>query len=114
MSGKSSHGKATLSRQATHKAFVTPFRIENGKSFELASHQTADKGGIDKDDGKDIIEANRKRLQSLQEVLYAQDRWSLLLIFQGMDAAVIDVQIFDRKKRLCSRCSVAHASPAPR
>ena len=34
-----------------------------------------------------ILEANRKRLNDFQEKLYAQDRWSLLLIFQGMDAA---------------------------
>ena len=88
MSGKSSNGKS-----AGHKAFVAPFRVDGTKSFELSGHPTADRGGIDKDDGKDIIEANRKRLQNLQEVLYAQDRWSLLLIFQGMDAAGKDSAI---------------------
>ena len=44
-----------------------------------------------------IIEANRKRLNDFQEKLYAQDRWSLLLIFQGMDAAGKDSAIKDRK-----------------
>ncbi|MFX9721987.1 polyphosphate kinase 2 family protein, partial [Acinetobacter baumannii] len=36
---------------------------------------------------------NRKRLNDFQEKLYAQDRWSLLLIFQGMDAAGKDSAI---------------------
>ena len=40
-----------------------------------------------------IFLANRKRLSDLQEKLYAQDRWSLLLIFQGMDAAGKDSAI---------------------
>jgi PPK2 family polyphosphate:nucleotide phosphotransferase len=89
MSGKSS----PPSRQAATKAFVDPFRIDSARQFHLAGHPTADRGGIDKDAGKDIIETNRGRLQDLQETLYAQDRWSLLLIFQGMDAAGKDSAI---------------------
>ena len=42
---------------------------------------------------KRFSEANRKRLKDFQEKLYAQDRWSLLLIFQGMDAAGKDSAI---------------------
>ena len=42
---------------------------------------------------KKIIDANRKRLSDFQEKLYAQDRWSLLLVFQGMDAAGKDSAI---------------------
>ena len=42
---------------------------------------------------KSILDANRKRLSDFQEKLYAQDRWSLLLIFQGMDAAGKDSAI---------------------
>ena len=93
MSGKSSNGKNAVARHAGQKVFVTPFRVDGTKSFELSGYSTADRGGIDKDDGKDIIESNRKRLQVLQETLYAQDRWSLLLIFQGMDAAGKDSAI---------------------
>ncbi len=37
--------------------------------------------------------ANRKRLSDFQEKLYAQDRWSILLIFQGMDASGKDSAI---------------------
>ncbi len=43
--------------------------------------------------GEEILEANRKRLAHFQEKLYAQDRWSLLLIFQGMDASGKDSAI---------------------
>src|SRR6202048_1567316 len=67
--------------------FVAPFRIDGSRESHLKSHNTVEKGGLDKDKGERIIEANRKRLSDFQEKLYAQDRWSLLLIFQGMDAA---------------------------
>jgi PPK2 family polyphosphate:nucleotide phosphotransferase len=73
--------------------FVAPFRVDGSKEFHLKSHKTGEKGGIDKDKGEKIIEANRKRLNDFQEKLYAQDRWSLLLIFQGMDAAGKDTAI---------------------
>jgi PPK2 family polyphosphate:nucleotide phosphotransferase len=73
--------------------FISPFRVDGSREFHLKSCKTADKGGIDKDKGQKIIEANRKRLSDFQEKLYAQDRWSLLLIFQGMDAAGKDSAI---------------------
>jgi len=73
--------------------FVAPFRIDGSREFHLKSHNTSERGGLDKDKGEKIIEANRKRLNDFQEKLYAQDRWSLLLIFQGMDAAGKDSAI---------------------
>ena len=75
------------------KPFVAPFRYDGDGEFHLKSHKTSEKGGLDKDKGEKIIEANRKRLSDFQEKLYAQDRWSLLLIFQGMDAAGKDSAI---------------------
>jgi PPK2 family polyphosphate:nucleotide phosphotransferase len=75
------------------KAFVAPFRFDGSGEFHLKSHKTSEKGGLDKDKGEKIIDANRKRLSDFQEKLYAQDRWSLLLIFQGMDAAGKDSAI---------------------
>ncbi|WP_407147877.1 polyphosphate kinase 2 family protein [Bradyrhizobium sp. ORS 86] len=75
------------------KPYVAPFRFDGAGQFHLKSYPTADRGGIDKDAGGKIIEANRKRLSDFQEKLYAQDRWSLLLIFQGMDAAGKDSAI---------------------
>jgi len=73
--------------------FITPFRVDGSSRFHLNAHQTSEKGGLDKDEGGEIIEANRKRLNDFQEKLYAQDRWSLLLIFQGLDAAGKDSAI---------------------
>jgi PPK2 family polyphosphate:nucleotide phosphotransferase len=75
------------------RPFVEPFRVDGSKEFHLKSCKTSDRGGIDKDKGEKILEANRKRLNDFQEKLYAQDRWSLLLIFQGMDAAGKDTAI---------------------
>jgi PPK2 family polyphosphate:nucleotide phosphotransferase len=75
------------------KPFVAPFRVDGSGEFHLKSHNTREKGGLDKEKGEKIIEANRKRLSDFQEKLYAQDRWSLLLIFQGMDAAGKDSAI---------------------
>ena len=83
----------TLSLAAELKPFVAPFRVDGSSEFHLRSHETAEKGGLDKEKGEKIIAANRKRLSDLQEKLYAQDRWSLLLIFQGMDAAGKDSAI---------------------
>ena len=73
--------------------FVAPFRFDGSGEFHLRSYQTSEKGGIDKAKGQEILDANRKRLNDFQEKLYAQDRWSLLLIFQGMDAAGKDSAI---------------------
>jgi PPK2 family polyphosphate:nucleotide phosphotransferase len=75
------------------RPFVAPFRFDGSGEFHLKSHKTSEKGGLDKAKGEKILDANRKRLNDFQEKLYAQDRWSLLLIFQGMDAAGKDSAI---------------------
>jgi PPK2 family polyphosphate:nucleotide phosphotransferase len=75
------------------KPFVAPFRFDGSGEFHLKLHKTSEKGGLDKEEGEKIIEANHRRLNDLQEKLYAQDRWSLLVIFQGMDAAGKDSAI---------------------
>src|SRR6201996_8340333 len=90
---KKESGKKSLPLAVELKPFVAPFRVDGTSEFHLKSHPTADKGGLDKDKGEKIIEANRKRLNDLQERLYAEGRWSLLLIFQGMDAAGKDSAI---------------------
>lgn len=81
------------SSAASLKSYIEPFRVDGSKEFHLKSCETNAKGGLHKDTGKKIIEANRRRLQELQEKLYADNRWSLLLIFQGMDAAGKDSAI---------------------
>jgi polyphosphate kinase 2 (PPK2 family) len=69
------------------KRYVEPFRFDGSGEFHLKSYKTSEKGGLDKEKAEKILEANKKRLNDFQEKLYAQDRWSLLLILQGMDAA---------------------------
>jgi PPK2 family polyphosphate:nucleotide phosphotransferase len=73
--------------------FISPYRVDGSDKFHLKAHKTNTKGGLDKAQGEEILDANRKRLADFQEKLYAQDRWSLLLIFQGMDASGKDSAI---------------------
>jgi len=75
------------------RPFIAPFRFNGSGQFHLKSHKTNEKGGLDKDKAEKILDANRKRLSDFQEKLYAQDRWSVLLILQGMDAAGKDSAI---------------------
>src|SRR5271168_2084579 len=83
--------KQTLA--ARLKPFVRPFCFDGLGEFHLKLCKAGEKGGLDKEEGEKIIEANRQRLSDLQEKLYAQDRWSLLVIFQGMDASGKDSAI---------------------
>jgi PPK2 family polyphosphate:nucleotide phosphotransferase len=85
--------KPSQSLVAELKRFVAPFRFDGSSEFHLKSQKTRERGGLDKGQGEEIIEANHKRLSDFQEKLYAQDRWSVLLIFQGMDAAGKDSAI---------------------
>jgi PPK2 family polyphosphate:nucleotide phosphotransferase len=85
--------KPSRSVAAQLKSYVAPFCFEGAGEFHLKSHRTDEKGGLDKEKGEKIIKANRDRLSDLQEKLYAQHSWSLLLIFQGMDAAGKDSAI---------------------
>jgi PPK2 family polyphosphate:nucleotide phosphotransferase len=71
-----------------------PFRVQSGKKFKLKDRDSADTGGLEsKKEGKERLENGTKRMHELQERLYAQDRYSLLLIFQAMDAAGKDSTI---------------------
>lgn len=72
---------------AVNSAYIDPFRIDDPGNFHLNSHKTAQKGDLDKDGAEAILKANVKRMAELQDRLYAEDRWSVLVIFQGLDAA---------------------------
>jgi PPK2 family polyphosphate:nucleotide phosphotransferase len=68
--------------------FAHDFRVNNGGKFRL---KQVDPGDTDKlasvDEAKDMLASSVKLMCDMQEKLYAQERWSLLLIFQAMDAA---------------------------
>ena len=71
------------------------YRVDDGKRFRLAERDPADCAGlsIEKAEAKRMLAEGVERLSQLQEVLYAQDRWSALTIFQAMDAAGKDSAI---------------------
>ena len=65
-----------------------PYCITNGKNFRLKDCDPADTAGIeDKEHAQELLEKSTQLLSRMQEKLYAQDRWALLLIFQALDAA---------------------------
>ena len=75
--------------------YVDPFRIVKGKGFRLKNFDPGDTCGLtlDKRDAAELLERGTKWLAEVQDMLYAQDRWSMLLIFQAMDAAGKDSTI---------------------
>lgn len=65
--------------------FVVP---PGGKKFDLQKASTKDTHGVkDKAEAKELLAKRVKRLAEIQDVLYADDRFGILLIFQAMDAA---------------------------
>ena len=69
--------------------YVEPFRITKGKGFRLDDFDPGDTCGLrlDKGEAADLLQSGTKWLAEEQDMLYAQNRWSLLLVFQAMDAA---------------------------
>ena len=64
------------------------FRIDDGKHFRLKDFDPADTGRLHSiEQAKEQLQKDIARMEELQSRLYAQDCWSLLLIFQAMDAA---------------------------
>ena len=64
------------------------YRVSNGAKFHLKHFDAEDTGKIKSEEqAKDLLAEGIRLMNELQEKLYAQDRWSLLLIFQAMDAA---------------------------
>ena len=67
-----------------------PYRVTDGKKFRLKDIDPGDTGELkseDKPRAKEALQNGVRAMAELQDVLYAQDRWSMLLIFQAMDAA---------------------------
>lgn len=69
--------------------YVAPYRITKGKGFRLKDFDPGDTCGLqlDKGEATDLLHGGSAWLAEEQDMLYAQDRWSLLLVFQAMDAA---------------------------
>ena len=70
---------------------AAPFRISKGKNFRLKDVDPEDTldftKDADKSRSKGVLAAGVTALAELQDKLYAQDKWAVLLVFQAMDAA---------------------------
>ena len=73
---------------------IQPFCVDSGKHFRLKDHDPAETRGIKSEkDAAALLERGVHQMAELQEKLYAQDRWALLVMFQAMDAAGKDSAI---------------------
>jgi len=72
------------------KKFSKKFCVTDGKDFKLKDFDPGEDGDLgpeDKPFAKQTLQMGVQALATMQDMLYAQDRWSVLLIFQAMDAA---------------------------
>jgi PPK2 family polyphosphate:nucleotide phosphotransferase len=72
------------------RGFSKPFRVTDGSDFRLKDIDPGDTlgfGSEDKPRAREALTTGVAALAELQDMLYAQDRWAVLLIFQAMDAA---------------------------
>jgi PPK2 family polyphosphate:nucleotide phosphotransferase len=72
------------------RRLARPFRVTDGDRFRLRDFNPADTGELKREDkprAQAELAAGVAAIAALQDQLYAQDRWALLLIFQAMDAA---------------------------
>src|SRR5258705_13944681 len=75
---------------------IKRYRIEEGKHFRLKDHKPDDTHGLKsefKPEARELLTKGVEELARLQDMLAAQDRWGVLLIFQAMDAAGKDSTI---------------------
>ncbi len=73
-----------------HALFAQPFRVDDGKKFRLKDSDPGDTQGLKsefKTEAVTMLQQGVAAVSKLQEKLYAQSQWGLLLIFQAMDAA---------------------------
>jgi PPK2 family polyphosphate:nucleotide phosphotransferase len=72
------------------RSLATLYRIDDGKKFRLKDFDPGDTGTLPKEfkkESNELLQRSTQLLAEMQDKLYAQDRWGLLLIFQAMDAA---------------------------
>jgi PPK2 family polyphosphate:nucleotide phosphotransferase len=71
------------------------YRVTDGTDFKLHHYDPADTAGhiLDQSQADALLRTGVTRLAALQEMLYAQDRWAMLCVFQAMDAAGKDSTI---------------------
>jgi PPK2 family polyphosphate:nucleotide phosphotransferase len=81
-------GKKELIARA--KKLSKRYRVTSDKRFKLKDYPTSadfDLGKVEKQASEEVLQMGVEALAVMQDKLYAQDKWSLLVIFQAMDAA---------------------------
>ncbi|MBS1839567.1 MAG: polyphosphate kinase 2 family protein [Acidobacteria bacterium] len=74
--------------EKTAAKLTAPYRVDGQGKFRLKHFDPADTGRLrDKESATQLLDNGVKLLSRMQEKLYAQNRWSLLIILQAMDAA---------------------------
>jgi PPK2 family polyphosphate:nucleotide phosphotransferase len=69
---------------------IEPYRVTKGKKFRLKDFDPGDTAGLGsefKDEAKELMQRGLQMVTELQDKLYAQNCWAVLLVFQAMDAA---------------------------
>jgi PPK2 family polyphosphate:nucleotide phosphotransferase len=90
------------------------YRVDSGERFRLRDYAPDDTHGLDwKKQASELLETSVKRMAELQEKIYAQDRWAVLLIFQALDAAGKDSVIKHVMSGLNPQGCEVHSFKAP-
>lgn len=79
-----------MAKSKSHTELIKPYRVEKGSKFRLKDYDPGDTQGLKsefKPEALRMLRLGVSAISKLQEKLYAQNQWGLLLIFQAMDAA---------------------------
>ena len=97
------------------RKYTDPFRVTKGKDFRLKDFDPGDTLGLkmDKEEAAQLLQRGSEWLALEQDILYAQDSWSMLLVFQAMDAAGKDGTIKHVMSRVNPQGCEVHSFKQP-
>jgi PPK2 family polyphosphate:nucleotide phosphotransferase len=97
------------------RKYTDPFRVTKGKDFRLQDFDPGDTLGLkmDKEEAAQLLQRGSEWLALEQDILYAQDSWSMLLVFQAMDAAGKDGTIKHVMSRVNPQGCEVHSFKQP-
>lgn len=77
-----------MAKREKVREFIEPYRITDGSKFRLKDIDPGDTGPLaSKDEAQELLRQGVEQLAEMQEKMYAQNKWAVLLVFQAMDAA---------------------------